>query len=391
MPDAPILVINSGSSSLKFGLYAEQKGDEQPLVDGTADGIGRAAGRLELRDARGQTLQSAEGHFESQSDAFEHAAKSLAEQSQGLPAAVGHRVVHGGPRLVNHQRITPDVLKELKACVHFAPLHIPLALQLIEAATLRYPKLPQFACFDTAFHTTIPEAASRFALPNELFEKGIRRYGFHGLSYESIVHQLGRGLPSRTVIAHLGNGASLAAVKNGRSVDTTMGLTPTGGIPMSTRSGDLDPGVLIYLQRTEKLDADSLEKLLNHESGLTALSGGKADMRDIETAADAGDSRAQLAIDVFCTSIRKVIAAYSAVLGGLDMLVFAGGIGEHSARIRANVCEGLSFLGISIDSARNQSNEARISASDSKVAICVVPSQEDRQIARHCRALMKDL
>jgi acetate kinase len=303
--------------------------------------------------------------------------------------AIGHRVVHGGPRLVAHQRITPAVLDELRFCVHFAPLHIPAALAMIEAATRKFPAVPQFACFDTAFHTTIPEKAARFALPGDLYDAGIRRYGFHGLSYESIVHQLGRGLPARTVIAHLGNGASIAAVKSGNSVDTTMGLTPTGGIPMATRSGDLDPGVLIYLLRERKMDADSLEALLNHDSGLKALSGGKSDMRDIEAAADAGDGRSQLAIEIFCAAIREIVAAYAAVLGGLDMLVFAGGIGEHSARVRANVCDGLAFLGVAIDPLRNAQHEHRVSAPESRVSVCIVGSREDQQIARHCRALLR--
>lgn len=389
MPGGSILVINVGSSSLKFGLYEERDGEEQALFDGLADGIGRVSGKLDLRDARGRVLRSENCRFASQGDALDHASQWLTELSPGKPSAVGHRVVHGGPRLVTHQRITPAVLRELNACSHFAPLHIPVAIQLIERAERAYPQVPQFACFDTAFHTTIPEAAARFAVPRELFDEGIRRYGFHGLSYESIVHQLGKGLPSRTVMAHLGNGASLAAVKDGRSLDTTMGLTPIGGIPMATRSGDLDPGVLLYLQRAKHMNADSIERLLNHDSGLTALSGGKGDMRDLETAADSGDPEAQLAIEVFCVSIRKVIAAYSTVLGGLDMLVFAGGIGEHSARIRANVCHGLQILGISMDDVSNELHGGRISTKDSRVCVRVVSSQEDRQIARHCRAMMQ--
>ena len=324
----------------------------------------------------------------SNADVLEHAAKWFAELSQGTPVAIGHRVVHGGPRLVAHQRITESVITELRACVHFAPLHIPLALELIQQAGRAYPGVPQFACFDTAFHSTIPEAAAIFALPRELFDEGIRRYGFHGLSYESIVYQLGAGIPSRTVMAHLGNGASLAAVKQGRSVDTTMGLTPTGGIPMATRSGDLDPGVLLFLLRAKQMDADSLETMLNHDSGLTALSGGKADMRDLQTAADGGDQNALLAIEVFCAAIAKVIAAYAAVLGGLDMLVFTGGIGEHSFRVRRDACRGLGFLGIALDDAGNRSNGGTISASESKVGVRVMTAQEDVQIARHCRALM---
>jgi len=280
------------------------------------------------------------------------------------------------------------VLAELQNCLHFAPLHIPTALRLITASEKAYPQLPQFACFDTAFHTTIPEVGSRFALPRPLFDEGIHRYGFHGLSYESIVFQLGAEMPGRTVIAHLGNGASLAAVKDGRSVDTSMGLTPTGGIAMATRSGDLDPGVLLYLLRVKKMNADSLEHLLNGESGLAGISGGKSDMRDLESAAAGGDQKAQMAIEIFGNGIRKVIAAYAAVLGGLDMLVFSGGIGEHSAPVRSSVCNGLGFLGVSIDDASNQSYSAMLSTKGSKVSVRIVPSQEDLQIARHSRALL---
>jgi len=389
MADQPILVINSGSSSLKFGLYVQREGEEQAVLDGLADGIGRDTGKLELKDARGRTLRSENVRFASEDDALSQAARWLAEISQLKPVAVGHRVVHGGPHLLAHQLITPAVLTELQNCIHFAPLHIPTALRLITAAEKAYPQLPQFACFDTAFHTTIPEAGSRFALPRPLFDEGIHRYGFHGLSYESIVRQLGADLPSRTVIAHLGNGASLAAVKDGRSVDTSMGLTPTGGIPMATRSGDLDPGVLLYLLRVKKMNADSLEHMLNRESGLTGISAGKSDMRDLESALAGGDQKAQIAMEVFCTGVRKVVAAYAAVLGGLDMLVFSGGIGEHSAPVRSGVCNGLGFLGVSIDDAGNQSNADTISTKGSKVRVRVVPSQEDLQIARHSRALLR--
>jgi len=389
MADESILVINSGSSSLKFGLYVQRDGEEQAVLDGSADGIGRDTGKLELKDARGQTLRSENVRFASEDDALSQAARWLAEISQLKPVAAGHRVVHGGPHLLAHQLITPAVLTELQNCIHFAPLHIPTALRLITAAERAYPQLPQFACFDTAFHTTIPEVGSRFALPRPLFDEGIHRYGFHGLSYESIVRQLGTQLPSRTVIAHLGNGASLAAVKDGRSVDTSMGLTPTGGIPMATRSGDLDPGVLLYLLRVKKMNADSLEHMLNRESGLTGISAGKNDMRDLESAIAGGDQKAQIAMEVFCTGIRKVVAAYAAVLGGLDMLVFSGGIGEHSAPVRNRVCNGLGFLGVSIDAAGNQSNASTISTKGSKVRVRVVPSQEDLQIARHSRALLR--
>src|SRR5579864_3594763 len=311
MADQPILVINSGSSSLKFGLYVQRDGEEQAVLDGLADGIGRDTGKLELKDARGQTLRSENVRFASEDDGLSQAARWLAEISQLKPVAVGHRVVHGGPHLLAHQLITPAVLTELQNCIHFAPLHIPTALRLITAAEKAYPQLPQFACFDTAFHTTIPEVGSRFALPRALFDEGIHRYGFHGLSYESIVRQLGTQLPSRTVIAHLGNGASLAAVKDGRSVDTSMGLTPTGGIPMATRSGDLDPGVLVYLLRNEHLSADELEQLLNRQCGLFALSNGESDMQAL-LQRESNDPTAALAIDAFCAAIRKSIGAYAA-------------------------------------------------------------------------------
>jgi acetate kinase len=387
MPEQPIFVINTGSSSLKFGLYVQRDGDERALLDGLADGIGQPNGTLEIKDPAGKILRSEKLNFTSRHEALTHAARWLAELSPGKPYAVGHRVVHGGPRLTQHQKITPQVVAEMQACVHFAPLHIPMALQLIAEAEQAYPDVPQFACFDTAFHRTMPETASRFPLSRDLFDDGIRRYGFHGLSYESIVHQLGAKLPARTVMAHLGSGASLAAVKKGKSVDTSMGLTPTGGIPMATRTGDLDPGVLLYLRRAKGMDADALEKLLNHDAGLKALSGGTSDMRKLQEATAKGDSAAELALEVFCLAIRKTIAAYAAVLGGIDLIIFAGGIGEHSVEVRKRVCEGLGFLGLKLDDGLNQANQQRISQDSSGIAVSIVPSQEDRQIARHCRAL----
>jgi acetate kinase len=389
MPDASILVINTGSSSLKLGLYVEREGKEHLLFDGLADGIGRSSGTLTMRDANGQRLRSEALASTTQHEALREAVQWLAALSSGAPCAIGHRVVHGGPQLTTHQRITAKVIEQLQQCVHFAPLHIPMALSLIKEAQSAYPQIPEFACFDTAFHRTMPEAASRFALPREFYDRGVRRYGFHGLSYESILYQLGDELPERTVIAHLGSGASLAAVRDGRSVDTSMGLTPTGGIPMGTRPGDLDPGVILYLLRQEHATVDSVEALLNHDSGLKALSGGKADVRDLEAAANAEDSEAQLALEIFCGRIAQTVAAYTAVLGGIDLLVFAGGIGEHSALVRGRVCGALSFLGLVLDQSRNQSHAATISAAESKVRVRIVPSEEDRQIARHCRALLE--
>lgn len=388
MPAAPILVINAGSSSLKFGLYDLQDGDERLQADGLADGIGRPKSTLTLTGPAGETLRSEQVEMPSSKEALSKAAQWIADLGGSAPVAIGHRVVHGGPKLVEHQRITPQVLKELRACVHFAPLHVPVAIDLMEEAQAAWPGVPEFACFDTAFHRTLPETASRFALPQALFEKGIRRYGFHGLSYESIVRQLGASIPQRTVVAHLGSGASLAALRQGVSVDTSMGLTPTGGIPMATRSGDLDPGVLLYLLRNEGATADSLEDLLNHHAGLLALSGGTSDMRDLESAADQNNRAATLAIEIFSMSIRKTIAAYAAVLGGIDLLVFTGGIGQHSAHLRSSVAEGLGFLGLRLDEAANQKHAPSIAAADSASAIRVLPSQEDLEIALHCRALL---
>jgi acetate kinase len=252
------------------------------------------------------------------------------------------------------------------------PLHIPQALTLIASAQSIFPSAAQFACFDDAFHRTIPDVASHFALPHRYFDAGIRRYGFHGISYESRVHYFGATLPERAIFAHLGNGASLCALRNGVSIDTTMGLTPTGGIPMGTRSGDLDPGIILYLLRNEKLDADKLEDLLNHQSGLSGLSSGGSDVKTLEERARSGDPKASLALDVFAVSIRKTIGTYVALLGGVDLLVFTGGIGEHSNSIRSAATDGLELLGLTADK------------------IQIVPTQEERQIARHCRKMMID-
>ena len=388
MQTTPILTINSGSSSLKVGLFIEREGEEHVLFDVLADGIGKRDGKLEVRNEAGKLVRSEALVSKTQEQALEQVALWLGELQADKPAAIGHRVASKmgtGPIL---PRITPEVFDELQRSVHFAPLHIPPALRLIEEAQKIYPKVPHFTCFDTAFHRTLPEAATRFALPSDLFLEGVRRYGFHGLSYESIVRRLSKNLPGHVVIAHLGNGASLAAVENGLSVDTTMGLTPTGGIPMGTRSGDLDPGVLLHLMRTKQMTVDALEGLLNHDSGLVGLSGNTSDMRELQASADGGSAAASLAIEVFCRSIQKTIAAFAAVLLGLDLLVFTGGIGEHSARVRSSACAGLDFLGIRLDQDRNERNAATISTEASKCRVVVIPSEEDSQIALHCRSLM---
>ncbi|WP_158748335.1 acetate/propionate family kinase [Acidobacterium sp. S8] len=383
----PVFVVNSGSSSLKFGIFVERDGDEHAIIRGNADAIGSDNGKLEVEDAAGKVLLRETQRFESQQDALSRITKKLAELKYDAPAGIGHRIVHGGPRLIAHQQITDEVLSALEEAVHFAPLHIPAAIALVRHMETLFPGVPQFACFDTAFHQTMPEAAYHFAIPEKYSAQGLRRYGFHGLSYASIVRALGKDIPQKTVAAHLGSGASLAAIADGKSVDTSMGLTPTGGIPMGTRPGDLDPGVPLFLMRYQKLDADKLESLLNNDCGLKAL-GGTNDMRKLQTAANTGDRSAQLAIEVFCRSIAKTIASFAAVLGGLELLVFAGGIGEHSAEVRANVCQRLRFLGVTLDAERNRTSAPVISEDTSAVAIRIVPSEEEKQIARECRALL---
>jgi acetate kinase len=370
-----ILVFNSGSSSLKFGLFNEGDGDEVLLLEGSAEGICRESGTIQIRSASGDNLLAQDHILESQDDALAKVATVLQAHMLSTPVAVGHRLVHGGPHLRRHQELTPKVISQLEADVHFAPLHIPQALKLVRQAKRIFPDIPHFACFDTAFHRTMPEVASHLPLPRHYFESGVMRYGFHGLSYESVVHRLGNSLPRRAVFAHLGNGCSLAAVHDGKSIDTSMGLTPTGGVPMSTRSGDLDPGVILYMLRTERLDADKLEELVNHHCGLAAFSGGESDMQALLARAASGDKEAELAVDAFCTSVRKYIGAYAALMGGIDLVVFTGGIGQHSQEIRTRICEGLQFFGIDpTDPARGRTK--------------TMPTDEEAQIARHCRALL---
>jgi acetate kinase len=370
LKDDLIFVLNSGSSSLKFGIYYRGASDEEALLTGSADGIGQSNGTLNVRSSAGKSLVQREGILESQTDALATVAEAIREHIHAAPVAVGHRVVHGGPNLLTHQPITPQVLDELRSAIHFAPLHIPQALSLISSAQSLFPSATQFACFDDVFHRTMPEVATHLPLPQRYFDAGVRRYGFHGLSYESLVYHFGAQLPTRAIFAHLGNGASLCALRNKVSIDTTMALTPTGGIPMGTRSGDLDPGVIVYLLRMEQLGADEMEYLVNHQSGLLALSSGESDVKSLEARARSDDPHATLALNVFAISVRKVIGAYVALLGGVDLLVFTGGIGEHSDYVRSAVTNGLEFLGLTADK------------------IKIVPVQEERQIARHCRRMM---
>jgi len=370
--DDLILVLNSGSSSLKFGVYFHGTNDEEPLLTGAAEGIARGNGTLSIRSPDGTALTQRDHVHESQSEALTALCSAMREHLCAVPSAVGHRVVHGGPKLCTHRRITPRVLDELCLATHFAPLHIPQALTLISSAQSIFPAAQHFACFDDAFHQTMPELASRLPIAKSYYDAGIRRYGFHGISYESLVYHFGTALPERAIFAHLGNGSSVCALRNGVSIDTTMGLTPTGGIAMGTRSGDLDPGVLLYLLRNAKLSADELEALLNHRSGLYALSGGESDVKTLEERSRSNDSAAALALDIFAVSVRKTIGAYMALLGGIGLLVFTGGIGEHSQSIRSAATSGLETLGLTASK------------------IQVVPTHEEKQIARHCRRMMAE-
>lgn len=367
-----ILAINSGSSSLKFGLYGPggAEGDPVPVLTGGAIGIGHTNGRLQIQEAGGQSLVDKDYRLDSQGHALREILATMDRSSLPRPSAIGHRIVHGGPHLREHQAITEGLMRTLEAAVHFAPLHIPAAVKLIRETTELLPGTPQYACFDTAFHRTMPETSRHYPLPERLYQKGVERFGFHGISYESLLYRLGDELPDRVVAAHLGAGASLVALLRGRSLDTTMGMTPTGGIPMATRPGDLDPGILLYLLRTEHLSADAMEALLNHDSGLGAIAGGESDMRLLEDCASKGDARARLAIEIFAIAVKKQIGAYAAELGGLDRMVFTGGIGEHNARMRDRICQGLEFLGLT-------SGDPAVCSK-----VLVVPAEEELQIAR---------
>ena len=388
--NGPILVINSGSSSLKAGLFVSRNGQEQATLKAAATGIGQSEGKLSITDETGKSLADDAHDYKTQQEALQKVSESLAAHGDAKPVAIGHRIVHGGMHLTSHQRITPKLLDQLRQAVHFAPLHIPGALSLIEQAGRLYPDVPQFACFDTAFHQTLPEAAYRLPVGDEYARMGVRRYGFHGLSYESIVEQLraeSTAIPDRIVVAHLGSGSSLAAIHQGKSIDTSMSMTPTGGIPMATRTGDLDPGVLIFMMRNGKLSLDDAEELVNHQAGLSALSGGVSDMQKLEEAVSKGNKAAALAVEIFATAVAKTVAAYIVSLNGINLFVFTGGIGEHSSSFRKQVSGKLGALGFTLDDAANNAHTSNLNSQESRVAIRTLPAQEDQQIARHARRL----
>jgi acetate kinase len=382
-----ILCVNSGSSSLKFALYQFTADAETALADGAVERIGLPDGRLWIRTAATASAADEPDDVPDHQTAVRKAFAALEQSRLPAPDAVGHRVVHGGADHTAPERVDARLLEDLRRLAAYAPLHLPAEIQGIEAVAARFPRLPQVACFDTAFHRRMPELAQRFPLPRSLWDEGMRRYGFHGLSYEYIIAQVGATAMGRAVVAHLGNGASMAAVLGDQPLDTTMGFTPTGGFMMGTRSGDLDPGLLIHLMTAKGYDASSLAQLVNEQSGLLGVSGLSPDMRTLLERRDR-DHHAAEAVALFCYQLRKSIGALSAVLGGLDTLVFTGGIGEHAAPVRWDVCCGLDYLGIRLDPQLNDRHAGIISAPESRCTVRVVPTNEDLMMARHTRNLL---
>ena len=383
--DSKILTINGGSSSIKFALYEAVKPLKRALY-GTVDRIGLSGTSLTFHDADGKPSASRKLAVADHKSAANSLLDWLETQIDFKSVkGVGHRVVHG----MKHNEpevVTKKLLAELRRISPNDPDHLPREIELIEVIRQRHPKLPQVACFDTAFHQTMPRVAKLLPLPRRFDAKGIQRYGFHGLSYAYLMEELARlGDPAakkgRIILAHLGNGASLAAVRDGKSMDTSMGFTPTAGLVMSTRSGDLDPGLAPYLARTEEMTTSQFYKMVNHESGLLGVSETSSDMRDLLDH-EKKDVRAAEAVALFCYQAKKWIGAYAAALGGLHTLVFAGGIGENSPVVRARICEGLDFLGIKLDRARNAKCAAKISTNASRVAVRVIRTDEELMIAR---------
>lgn len=386
-----VLSVNGGSSTIKFALYQSGPGLTRRL-GGHIERIGRGYGTLVFQRAGEQqpTTQSI--------DAGDHAAAVallmrwlVNEVGPDVIGAVGHRIVHG----MHHtepETITPALLQELRTFMPQDPQHLAGALALVDAFGLAYPALPQVACFDTAFHRDMPRVATMLPIPRRYEAQGVQRYGFHGLSYAFLMEELARldgvqAAQGRVVLAHLGNGASLAAVRHERSIDTSMGFTPSSGIPMGTRAGDLDPGIADYLESTEHMGRRQFDDMVQHASGLLGMSDTSADMR-VLLQLEATDPRAAEAIAMFCYQVKKCVGAYAAALGGLETLVFAGGIGEHAAPVRARICEGLGFLGIEIDAARNAANEPVVSTTTSRVTVRVMHTDEERMIARSvCRVV----
>lgn len=387
-----VLTINGGSSSIKFALF-EVDASLRRILEGTIERIGLPDAALRVKGV------NPADNFSRPIAATDHTASVgflmdwIEQRSQhDALTAVGHRMVHGGPKYWKPERITPKMIEDLHKLESFDPEHMPEAILLVEAFHRRFPNLPQWACFDTAFHHDLPRVAKMLPIPRRFETQGVRRYGFHGLSYEFLVGELGRlaGLEAaqgRVILAHLGNGASLAAVRDGKSIDTSMSFTPTAGVPMSTRSGDLDPGLVWYLAHTDGFDVKRFNEMVNFQSGLLGISETSSDMHDL-LKAEANDVRAAEAIALFCYQVKKWIGSFTAALGGLDTLVFAGGIGEKAPIVRTRICKGLEFLGIELEEKQNSANEGVISSDKSRVAVRVIRTDEEWMIAKTvCRVL----
>jgi acetate kinase len=392
-----ILTINGGSASIKFALF-EVGGSLQRILAGEVQRIGLPGATLHVKGLATQDndprdnftrLVTAPDHTTAVGVLMDWIEERIGRDAL---AAVGHRVVHGGPKYSKPQQITAEMVEELHQLRPFDPEHLPEEILLTGAFHRRFPHLPQVACFDTAFHHDMPRVAQLLPIPRRYEAQGVRRYGFHGLSYEFLMGELSRlagteAARGRVILAHLGNGASLAAVREGKSVDTSMSFTPTSGIPMSTRSGDLDPGLVWYLTRTEKMSGKQFNEMANFQSGLLGVSETSSDMRDL-LEHETQDVRASEAVALFCYQVKKWIGAFAAALDGLDTLVFAGGIGENAPVVRARICDGLGFLGIELEDKLNTANEGVISSASSRVAVRMIRTDEERMIAETvCRVL----
>jgi len=386
-----ILTINGGSSSIRFAVYEVA---ETPLwrLEGKIDRIGLSGTSLIVNDSAGKLQHPRRLAAADHRTAVDFLLDWLEAQPVFASVkAVGHRVVHG-MKHSEPERVTPKLLAELHRITPYAPDHLPREIELIEAFRRRHPKLPQIACFDTAFHRTMPRVAKLLPIPRRYVTKGVERYGFHGLSYAYLIEELGRldsaAAKGRVILAHLGNGASLAAVHHGKSIDTTMGFTPTAGLVMSTRAGDLDPGLVYYLARTERMTVVQFQKMVNHKSGLLGVSGTSSDVRDL-LAREASDVRAAEAVALFCYQAKMWIGSFAAALGGLDTLVFAGGIGENAPLIRKRICDGLGFLGVELTQKSNAENALLISPAAGRVKVRVIRTDEELMIARSVTRVLK--
>ncbi len=387
-----ILAINTGSSSIKFSLY-ETGEVEKLLCTGSLTRIGHEGGAFSVTDGHASSLASESVAVPDHNAACAYLSNWVLKQGEAYkPDAIGHRMVHGGPRYSSPQVVSPELIASLEELVPYAPEHLPQALKAVSQASKLFPGTLQVTCFDTSFHSSMPPVARFYPLPESIRSEGVQRYGFHGLSYEYLLGELerqgGRDVAQgRIILAHLGHGASMAAVKEGRSIDTTMGFSPAGGLVMSTRTGDLDPGVILFLLQQDKMSAAQIKEMVNRQSGLRGISGISDDMQ-VLLSMERQNLKAREAVDMFCYRAKMSIGSYAAVMGGLDTLVFSGGIGEHAAEIRGRICEGLDFLGIAVESSRNDVSSPVISPDGSAVTVRVIATNEELMIVRHTLAIL---